>query len=196
MKCVEDTLLWIVCMLYAQVCMYVGERWRKKIVHKIILYHKRERDKRERFVFSCIWKALITIITVERYLMSSILSLWSFLSSCIIPEHNRIIACIYLFSHSQEQFSTCPGFLHTDCIWAVGSWIWCIDVYRHWFICSSYLWCFQHCLRDKCMEMCIWPMYMSDITLEFEYMNQRFAINGAIFSPKNIFVIVFVIIVI
>lgn len=32
---------------------------------------------------------------------------------------------------------------------------------------------------------CVWPMYMCNITLEFEYLNQRFSINGALFSPKN-----------
>lgn len=35
------------------------------------------------------------------------------------------------------------------------------------------------------MLKCVWPTYVCNITLEFEYLNQRFAINGALFSPKN-----------
>ena len=74
-------------------------------------------------------------------------------------------------------------FLHTYIIQARGSWYGNIYVYIYSYYVPT---CGAFSIVTKTTVLkCVWPMYMCNITLEFEYLNQRFAINGALFSPKN-----------
>ena len=88
------------------------------------------------------------------------------------PLHVTIKVFVFFRTQQATFFIQARGSLHTN-----------IYVYIYSYCYISYLWCSQHFVTT--VLKCVWLMYMCSITLEFEYLKQRFAINGALFSPKN-----------